>query len=119
MLDDVTESSMIQQGLLGKFTPILRQMAEETLRRYSTEEEASMAPHLCVLERSSILALCKYMCVSSKICSQNLDILFGLVRSRIEFGAKTNIIITLADLFNRFPNLLNERVKEIFMLLHD
>jgi hypothetical protein len=41
------------------------------------------------------------------------------VKSHIEFGAKTNIIITLADMFNRFPNQMNERVKEIFELLHD
>jgi len=59
------------------------------------------------------------MCVSHKICSDNLDLLFGLVKSNIEFGVKTNIIITLADLFNRYPNLLNERVRDIFMLLHD
>ena len=59
------------------------------------------------------------MCVSKKICVENLDIIFDLVRSRIEFGVKANIIITLADLFNRFPNDLNERVKDIFMLLHD
>lgn len=77
------------------------------------------APILCILERSAILALCKYMCVSTKICSENLDLIFGLVKSNIEFGVKTNIIITLADLFNRYPNLLNERVKDIFMLLHD
>lgn len=89
------------------------------MRRYSTAESALATPQLCILERSAILALCKYMCVSSKICIANLDLLFGLVRSHIEFGVKINIIITLADLFNRYPNLLNERVKEIFMLLHD
>ena len=59
------------------------------------------------------------MCVSQKICSENLNTIFALVQSNIEFGVKANIIITLADLFNRFPNLLNERVREIFMLLHD
>ena len=72
-----------------------------------------------MIERSAILALCKYMCVSQKVCNENLDLIFQLVQSNIEFGVKANIIITLADLFNRFPNLLNERVKDIFMLLHD
>ena len=118
-MKETTESSLIQEGLLGRFTPILRGMAEEALRRYTTEESVLRAPHLCMMERSAILALCKFMCVSQKICSVNLDLLFGLVKSNIEFGVKTNIIITLADLFNRFPNLLNERVHEIFMLLHD
>jgi condensin complex subunit 1 len=59
------------------------------------------------------------MCVSSKVCAQHLDILFGLLQSKIEFGVKANIIISLADLFTKFPNLMNERVKDIFMLLHD
>ena len=59
------------------------------------------------------------MCVSKKICVENLDLIFALIQSNIEFGVKVNIIITLADLFNRFPNELNERVKNIFMLLHD
>ena len=72
-----------------------------------------------MIERSAVLALCKFMCVSQKVCAENLDTIFSLVRSNIEFGVKANIIITLADLFNRFPNLLNERVKDIFMLLHD
>ena len=119
MLDEITESNLIQEGLLGRFTPILVAMATEALRRYTTEESILRAPHLCILERSAILALCKYMCVSQKICAENLDLIFGLVQSNIEFGVKANIIITLADLFNRFPNLLNERVKGIFMLLHD
>ena len=48
-----------------------------------------------------------------------MDTIFGLVRSYIDFGVKINIIITLADLFNRYPNALGERVHQVFMLLHD
>ena len=64
MLDDITESSLIQDGLLGRFAPIIKAMAQEALNRYTTEESILRAPHLCILERSAILALCKYMCVS-------------------------------------------------------
>ena len=42
-----------------------------------------------------------------------------LLKSRIDFGVKANIIISIGDLFNRFPNILNEKTKDIFMLLHD
>lgn len=59
------------------------------------------------------------MCVSSIICSTNIDTLFKLLKSDIDFGVKSNIIISLGDLFNRFPNILNEKTKEIFLLLHD
>ena len=110
---------MIQEGLLGRFLPIIKSVSEEACKRYSTNESALNAPHLCILERSAILALCKFMCVSSQVCNENMDLLFNLVKSNIEFGVKANIIITLADLFNRFPNNMNERVKDIFMLLHD
>lgn len=71
------------------------------------------------MERSAILALTKYMCVSSKICQENLTLIFRLLNSRIDFGVKTNIIVSLGDLFNRFPNILNEYTGEIFKLLHD
>lgn len=59
------------------------------------------------------------MCVSSQVCVANIDTLFQLLRSHIDFGIKANIIIAVGDLFNRFPNILNEKTKEIFLLLHD
>ena len=59
------------------------------------------------------------MCVSSKICVVHIDLLFQLLRSHIDFGVKANIIIAVGDLFNRFPNTLNEKTKDIFGLLHD
>lgn len=74
---------------------------------------------MCILEKSAILSLCKYMCVSSKICAAHIDLMFSLLKSNIDFGVKANIIISVGDLFNRFPNVLNERTKDIFMLLHD
>lgn len=118
-LQDIAENQLLQEGLLGRFTPILETFAKESLKRYSSPESALKAPHLCIMERSAILALCKFMCVSSKVCAAYLDTMFGLLNSNIEFGVKANIIISLADLFTKFPNLMNERVKDIFMLLHD
>jgi len=68
-LQDIAENQLIQEGMLGKFTPILVTFAKESLVRYTTPESALRAPHLCILERSAILALCKFMTVSSKICA--------------------------------------------------
>jgi hypothetical protein len=104
MLQDITEKQLIQQGLIGKFLPIILSVSREALTRYSTDEAALRAPTLCMLERSAVLALCKISCVSAEVCGQTLDLLFGLCKSQAEFGIKANIIITLADLFNRFPN---------------
>lgn len=65
------------------------------------------------------MALCKLMCVSSKICQENLDLVFNLLQSKAEGGVKTNTVIALADLYSRFPNLLNEQTSKLFKLLHD
>ena len=45
--------------------------------------------------------------------------IFSLLKSKIDFGVKANIIISVGDLFNRFPNTLHEKTKDIFTLLHD
>jgi len=117
MLLRITEESLIQSGMLGKFLPPLVQIATQAIHKYS--QPLDQPPPVCLLERSAILALCKYMCVSSQICQQNIDLLFALLRSNIDFGVKANIIIAVGDLFNRFPNVLNEKTKDIFTLLHD
>lgn len=118
-MTELTENDLIQNGLIGKFLPMILAVVNEALLRYSDREAVLRAPTLCVLERSAILALSKICCVSSIICAKHLDLLFKILKSHIEFGVKANIIITLADMFNRFPNQMNERVREIFELLHD
>ena len=84
--------------------PLILSLVKDALERYSTDESALRAPTLCMLERSAVLALCKISCISSEISQQTIELLFSLCRSKAEFGIKANIIITLADLFNRFPN---------------
>ena len=63
---------------------------------------------MCLLERSAIMALTKFMCMSQQICMDNLDLIFNLLNSKIDFGVKANIIVSIGDLTNRFTNLLNE-----------
>ncbi len=65
------------------------------------------------------MTLCKFMCVSEVICQQHLDLVLSLLSKPIDYGIKANIIISLGDLFNRFPNTLNEKTQDIFKLLHD
>lgn len=59
------------------------------------------------------------MCVSEKVCAKNIDLIFQLLKSHIDFNVKANIIVSIGDLFNKYPNLLNEKTKDIFMLLRD
>lgn len=48
-----------------------------------------------VLNRVAVLSLCKFMCVSSKYCKENLNIIFGLLDSHFDSVIKTNILISL------------------------
>jgi len=60
------------------------------------------------------------MCVSERLCKDHIDLLMELLRCHgVDYVVKANIIITIGDLFNRFPNVLNEKTKDVFMLLHD
>lgn len=72
-----------------------------------------------LLQRSAILALCKYMCVSEQICQKYIVTLFEILKTKIEFGVKANIIISLGDMCNRFPNTLHEHQRQLFDLLRD
>lgn len=78
-----------------------------------------VVPEICILERAAIISLCKIMCVSSKICKENLGLIFQILKSQIDFSVKTNVIIAMGDLFNRYPNDLNESTQQFFELLHD
>jgi hypothetical protein len=115
MLTKITEETMIQDGMLGKLLGPIVHVSQLAREKYQNPEmKIGDAPTVCIIERSAILALCKFMCVSSKICKEHLDLIFDILASKIDYGVKANIIISVGDLFNRFPNILNERTKEIF-----
>jgi len=71
------------------------------------------------LEKCSIGALCKFMCVSQAFCNENIKLLFDLLASRIDPRVKSTIIVCLGDLCNRFPNIMVQNNSDIFRLLHD
>ena len=57
--------------------PQILKICHATLHKYKNDKIGNSN----ALERSSILALCKIMCVSSEICAQNLPLIFGLLKS--------------------------------------
>lgn len=57
-------------------------------------------------------ALCKFMCVSSSICEDNLDTLFGLVGKEMKLvptDIKLTIICAIGDLVRRFTNTMVDK----------
>lgn len=74
-----------------------------------------------LVRECAILALCKYMCVSSSFCEKNLQLLFSLLSSRRREDhfegsqrLRANIIVAVGDLAFRFPNLLEPWTKHIY-----
>ena len=77
-------------------------------------------PHQYLMDKCAILSLCKMMYCSVSFCKDNLRLLFGLVGAHhIEATIKANIIISIGDLFNRFPNIMNEWRRNLFETLQD
>ena len=59
------------------------------------------------------------MCVSSQVCKDNVEMLFEIMQSDIDYTVKTNVIISIGDLFKRFPNLMGQYSNRVFRLLQD
>lgn len=71
-----------------------------------------------VLNRVAVLSLCKFMCVSSKYCKDNLTIIFGLLDNKFDSVIKTNILISLGFLFFFYKNIKNLNFIFIGDLIH-
>lgn len=73
-----------------------------------------------LLYKSSLLALCKLMCVNSQFCADNLPFVFEvLISDSIPSEFKLNLYVSLGDLFNRFPNILQQYIPKLFSRLKD
>lgn len=96
-LHKLSEKFIVQKNLLSNYVPLMKNLVMEIINK-----KASVRNPL--VERSCILALCKFMTVSSEFCEKNLNLLFALLKCKIDPITKTNIIISIGDLIHRFPN---------------
>ncbi len=93
--------------MLGYFLPVMQKIILNIL--------AKKQQHNCVLQRVTVLSLCKYMTVSKVVCKDNLKLLFTLLSSNIiDSITKTNIIISLGDLMHRYPNITEPFTKRLY-----
>jgi len=62
------------------------------------------------------------MCVSNKICQQNLKIILSFISGNIKsvpIDIKQTIICALGDLLRRFTNMIEDESGKIYELLRD
>ena len=73
-----------------------------------------------MLQKVSILALCKFMTVSETVCTQNLQLVFDLLSSETcPTDVKKNIIVAMGDFLKRYTNLMTDQRIRLFDILSD
>ena len=114
LLHKIVEDEILYKNLLGKFAPLIIQIAQRVLTCDSEELRKDS-----FLYKSAILSLCKLMCISGKFCEDNLPFLFDLLNSEtIDSNLKLNVCVAFGDFINRFPNILQKQVNKFFSCLH-
>lgn len=71
---------------------------------------------------SRILTLCllNFTICSRKICQENCKDLFTLLINNEFYGIiKTNILIAIADLYHRFPDIIEPQINKLYCALKD
>ena len=79
------------QGYLARFAPLLKHICSSP-QLYPCHR----------IQNAAVLALCKFMLVSSSLCEDNIQLLFTLLEKSTDEKARCNIMILLHDLIIRF-----------------
>lgn len=105
----VCETEIINSdNLLGTIKPMIWTLCTNPGKYKNTE-----------LQAASSLTLAKYMMVSSKVCEENLQLLFTILERSNEDVVRANLVIALGDLYFRFPNELEPWTPRFYARLRD
>jgi len=115
----VNEKLLDKSSLLGFFIPILLSLTKQTILRYQGLIFQDNKTDLYILENIGINALCKLMYTSEKFCSEHIEKLFELLKCNLDPIIKHNLVISLGDIANRFPNQMEKWKQDIFDKLKD
>jgi condensin complex subunit 1 len=111
MVADIAEKEIIGRGLIDLFTPLVVRVVANENGCFSSE----------VLMQSSVLALCKLMCISRSFCENHLSLLFTAIENapKTDITLRANTVIALGDLAFRFPNEVEPYTSKIYSALRD
>ncbi|KNC83719.1 hypothetical protein SARC_04049 [Sphaeroforma arctica JP610] len=60
------------------------------------------------------LAMCKFMCVSQQFCQDQLQVIFTLLEKSKQALVRSNVMISLGDLAQRHPNLVEPWTAKLY-----
>jgi len=121
MLRDMEESQIVCRNLLGAFGPCIAQAVMQALaseQRHGAGaggEVRKASP----LTQASVLALCKFMCISSAFCESHLQLMFTVLAKASHPGLRCQVVVALGDLAFRFPNLVEPWIGRLYDRLAD
>lgn len=110
-MSEITETEILGSGLNAAFMPLLVKIVGNEGGKYNSE----------ILMQASMLALCKFMCVSASFCEKHLPLVFSaLARAPAEDTTmRANTVVALSDLAFRFPNEMEPFTSHLFDCLCD
>jgi condensin complex subunit 1 len=110
-LADISESEILGRGLISVFGPLLVRVVGNEGDRYNSE----------ILMQASVLALCRFMCVSSSFCEDHLPLLFTALANAPpeDTTMRANTVVALGDLAFRFPNEVEPYTPRLYACLRD
>jgi condensin complex subunit 1 len=59
------------------------------------------------------------MCVNKQLCIDNVKMILGILKKRIDPVVKNNLLISLGDFLHRYPNVIIPYTSDIYMNLRD
>lgn len=98
-----------EENILGKFHQMLAFIVANEKGHFSD----------ALVRENALLALCRYMTVSSHMCDTYLSLLFTALEAETCESNKTTIMIALGDLAFRFPNSLEPWIGYMYARLSD
>nr|XP_022907875.1 condensin complex subunit 1-like [Onthophagus taurus] len=93
---------------LGAFTPFFLEVCQN-LTKFPNEQ----------IQCGSVMVLMRYMMMSNVMCRQYTTLIFQILSTTKSANLKRLIIINLADLLARFPNIIDPYSAQIFDKLSD
>lgn len=110
---------MAGNNLAAVFAPLLTQMAYSLLQQTPADGLNEGTSSSMMMAQSALLALSKFMCVSSDFCESHLQLLFTVLSKASNPRIRGMIAISLGDLAFRFPNLIEPYTHHLYARLRD
>jgi len=108
---DISEQEILGRGIIENFIPLLVRVIGNDGGNFKSD----------ILQQTSTLALCKFMCISSSFCEKHLPLVFATLANAPsqDTTLRANIVVGLGDLAYRFPNEVEPYTPRLYACLRD